>query len=342
MSLQINRALAIPIYTQIVGQLQFDIVSGRLSSGTQLPSIRELAAELGVAPMTITQAYQELRQLGLVEMRHGSGTYVADFDVAHMDGVTPNRQLQLRRVLQRAIGDARRQGFAEDEIKQGFVSLLTTADTLFASRHFVLLGLFSTALRVYADDLERNLASESIVVEPVTFEELAARPDFYLPQLKQAEALLVSVHQVQATRDLLQQSGIEGMGPILGLNFVLRPSAEQAIRALSPDARIGIVPRFPEFVNSMLQAIAAVHPLIHEPVICLSDNTDCLRNMCTRIEAIIFATGANEAISALSPYIPATTPLIEYLHTPDETTIQRIRQWLRVDASVPASVSETA
>ena len=79
MTIQINREISIPIYTQIVGQIQFDIVSGRLPSGTQLPSIRELAQELAVAPMTITQAYQELRQLGLIEMRHGSGTFVADF-----------------------------------------------------------------------------------------------------------------------------------------------------------------------------------------------------------------------------------------------------------------------
>lgn len=341
MTLQINRDLAIPIYTQIVGQLQFDIVSGRLPSSMQLPSIRELAVELGVAPMTISQAYQELRQLGLIEMRHGSGTYVADFDVAHIDGVTPNRQLQLRRILQRSIDDALQQRFGEDEIKQGFLTLLTSADGLFTSRRFVLLGLFPSALRVYADDIERELAAERVVVEPITFDELIARPDLYQPRLDLAEVLLTPLHQVQATRELLQGSRVAWSGPILGLTFVLRPSAEQAIRALPPDAAIGIVSRFPEFVNTMLQVIATIHPLLREPVICLSENVACMQKMCDQIEAVIFATGANEAIAALSPHIPATMPLIEYLHRPDETTLQRIRQWLRAEASVPTSSNET-
>lgn len=340
-TLQINRNLSIPIYTQIVGQLQFDIVSGRLPSGSQLPSIRELAVELGVAPMTISQAYQELRQLGLIEMRHGSGTFVASYDVAHVDGVTPNRQLQLRRVLQRAIDDARHQGFVEDEIKQGFLSLLTSADGLFTSRRLVLLGLFSSALRVYADDIERNLAVERVVVEPITFDEISAHPSLYQPRIDQAEALLAPLHQVQATRELLHNSQIEWSGPILGMNFVLRPSAENTIRALTFDASIGIVSRFPEFVNTMLQVISTIHPFVREPVVCLSENFACLQEMSTQVQAIIYATGANDAIAALSPFIPATTPLIEYLHTPDETTFQRIRQWLKVDASVPLQLSET-
>ena len=99
MKLQINRELAIPLYTQIVGQLQFDIATGHLPSGTLLPSIRELALELTVAPMTITQAYQELRQLGLIEMRPGLGTFVADFDVQPVDFAMPNRQLRPRAPL---------------------------------------------------------------------------------------------------------------------------------------------------------------------------------------------------------------------------------------------------
>ena len=58
MNIEINRNLAVPIYTQIVGQIQFGIVFGRLPFGAQLPSIRDLAQELNVAPMTIPNPYQ--------------------------------------------------------------------------------------------------------------------------------------------------------------------------------------------------------------------------------------------------------------------------------------------
>ena len=342
MIIQINRDLAIPIYTQIVGQLQFDIVSGRLPSGTQLASIRELAQELAVAPMTITQAYQELRQLGLIDTRPGLGTFVTDFNVAHVNGGVPNRQLQLRRILQRAVTDAQQHGFSKDEIKQGFISLLTTANGLLASRHVVLLGLFPAALRIYADDLERNLAEERIIVDPITFDDLVARPEIYQQRLDQAEALLVPLHQVQTTRELLQRHSFVWSGPILGLNFVLRPSAQQAIAALPPDVTIGIISRFPEFVNSMIQGIAAIRPFEHKPVVCLADDEPCLQELCRQVQAIVVATGADDALAALTPHIPPAMPCIEYLHTVDATSYQRIRQWIAAGAQASVAAVESA
>ena len=344
MTIQINRDISIPIYTQIVGQIQFDIVSGRLASGTQLPSIRELAQELAVAPMTITQAYQELRQLGLIEMRHGSGTFVADFGVARVESVTPNRQLQLRRIVQRAIGEARQQGFAEDEIKQAFLSLLPAADGLLASRRFILLGLFASALHVYADDIERNLAADRDTVDAITFDGLAARPDLYQPQLDHADALLVPLHQIQTVRRLIRTKQLAWSGAVLGLSFVLRPAAREAIAALPPDASIGVVSRFPEFVNTMLQGIRAIHPLEREPVICLSEDRARLETLVQEVQAIVFATGAEPAVRELLIDMPsaASLPLIEYLHTPDATTYARIRQWLTVGGPVaPAVPSQT-
>ena len=61
-------------------------------------------------------------------------------------------------------------------------------------------------------------------------------------------------------------------------------------------------------------------------------------------KAVIYATGADGALAHLTPHLPANTPLIEYLHTPDSTTYQRIRQALAVQAvsqphSSPGSVA---
>ncbi|MBW7882588.1 MAG: GntR family transcriptional regulator [Caldilineaceae bacterium] len=333
--LQINRDLAIPIYTQIVGQLQFDIVSGRLPSGTQLPSIRDLAQELNVAPMTITQAYQELRQLGLIEMRPGLGTFVANFDVQDPDSPAPNRQLQLRRILQRAVAEAQSEGFEEAEIKHGFLSLLTGSNGLFTSRYLVLAGLFASALRVYADDIERYLAAERVVIEPISFDQLRSRPDYFEPRLDQAGAILVPLHQVQVLRELLQSSHISWNGPIVGLSFVLRESAKQTIAALPPDTQIGIISRFPEFVNTMVQSIHAVRPLRREPVICLSTDLPCLERLKGSVQAIIYATGADSAVAALKKQLPPGTPFIEFLHRPDEAALQRVRQLIQVPAPTP-------
>ena len=326
MNIQINRDLAIPIYTQIVGQLQFGIVSGQLSSGAQLPSIRELAQELNVAPMTITQAYQDLRQLELIEMRAGLGTFVADFSVEVAQAPVPNRPLQLRRLLWRTIAEAKGAGFSQDEIRQTFLPLLTDSNSLFANRYLMLFGLFLSALQVYADDMERNLAEERVVIASVSFDELQARPAYYQADMERAEALLVPLHQVQILRDLLRTHGLDGDHTILGLGFALRPSACQAIAALPAEFRLGIVSRFPEFVNTMLQGISAAREMQQPPIVCLSADTEGLQAMSRTVQAIIYATGTEEAITELRKQMPPHFPLIEYLHTPDANSYQRIRQ----------------
>ena len=76
-----------PKYLRIHGDLRERITSGRWLAGTPLPSQRELAAQFGVSIMTLRQALQLLTDDGLIEARHGSGTYVAAryaYDLGHL------------------------------------------------------------------------------------------------------------------------------------------------------------------------------------------------------------------------------------------------------------------
>ncbi len=65
------------IYQQIVNAVCADIRSGRLPYGAQLPTVRALADDLGLARGTIKRAYDELGKLGMIEMTQGRGTFVA-------------------------------------------------------------------------------------------------------------------------------------------------------------------------------------------------------------------------------------------------------------------------
>ncbi len=67
----------VPIYRQLVEQVQRLVTSGRLSEGEQLPSVRQLAEELAVNPMTISKAYSQLEQEGILVRKRGIGMAVA-------------------------------------------------------------------------------------------------------------------------------------------------------------------------------------------------------------------------------------------------------------------------
>ncbi len=73
---ELNRDRGNPVYLQIQAQLERRIASGTLAAGDALPSVRALAKQLRVNPNTVVRAYRELEFSGLVETRHGEGTFV--------------------------------------------------------------------------------------------------------------------------------------------------------------------------------------------------------------------------------------------------------------------------
>ena len=72
-----------PIYIQLVELLQFKIISGQLSKGEKLSSVRELAEEAGVNPNTMQRALAELERQGLIHTQRTSGRFVTD-DIEHI------------------------------------------------------------------------------------------------------------------------------------------------------------------------------------------------------------------------------------------------------------------
>ncbi len=77
MLLEIDHHSGVPIYRQLIEQIRRQIMSGQLSEGEQLMSVRELAAQLRVNPMTISKAYALLEVEGLLERRRGIGLFAA-------------------------------------------------------------------------------------------------------------------------------------------------------------------------------------------------------------------------------------------------------------------------
>lgn len=77
MKISINKESAVPIRDQLIEQLGLQIASGTLAAHEKLPSIRALADRLGVHYSTITAAYNHLADVGLLEVRQGSGVRVA-------------------------------------------------------------------------------------------------------------------------------------------------------------------------------------------------------------------------------------------------------------------------
>ncbi len=73
----VDDASALPVYAQLQQQFIAAIGRGELRRGEQLPSVRDVAATLGINPNTVNRAYAELERDGIVSTKRGRGTFVA-------------------------------------------------------------------------------------------------------------------------------------------------------------------------------------------------------------------------------------------------------------------------
>lgn len=78
MLFHVNPSSGVPIYAQIENQVKNAIAAGALKPDQALPSVRKLAAELGVNPTTAARAYQNLERDGVISTIPGGGTFVAE------------------------------------------------------------------------------------------------------------------------------------------------------------------------------------------------------------------------------------------------------------------------
>ena len=97
------------IYEQIVNQLKNEIVTGELTPGEALPSIRMLAADLSVSVITTKRAYEELEKEGLIRSVAGKGCYVCE---SNKDYLKEKQLMMLEKRLAELISDARQAGMS--------------------------------------------------------------------------------------------------------------------------------------------------------------------------------------------------------------------------------------
>jgi DNA-binding transcriptional MocR family regulator len=77
LAIELDRTARAPLYQQVAGQIREMIGAGKLPAGTRLPTIRELAQQLGVTRLTVQTAYAELQSGGWIEATIGRGTFVS-------------------------------------------------------------------------------------------------------------------------------------------------------------------------------------------------------------------------------------------------------------------------
>lgn len=108
--LHIDVGSSVPAYRQIANALRAHLVAGEFEPGDQLPTVRELALDLGLHHNTVAEAYRILSDEGWLDLRRRRGVTVL---ARERPRASPQAAAEFRRRLEELIAEARTKGVAE-------------------------------------------------------------------------------------------------------------------------------------------------------------------------------------------------------------------------------------
>ena len=114
MKIIISNSSPDPIYDQVTKQIKAQIISGDLTEGEALPSIRKLAKDLQISVITTKRAYEELEKEGFIDTVGGKGCFVA---MQNKELLKEKRIKTVEDMLSDAVNEARKLGIEYNELK---------------------------------------------------------------------------------------------------------------------------------------------------------------------------------------------------------------------------------
>lgn len=121
MHIIINNTSMVPIYEQIMEQVKALIVSGELTGGAALPSVRNLAKDLKISALTVKKAYDQLEEEGFTVTVHGKGTYVS---AGNTQRLLEEQRREIEADFEMAIQKGKRYHLSSEELRALFELVL--------------------------------------------------------------------------------------------------------------------------------------------------------------------------------------------------------------------------
>ena len=110
----------VPVYRQLIDQVQGAIAAGTLRPGDQLPTVRLVAVELAINPNTVLRAYREMEIRGILDTQQGTGTFIAD---RQTEPTQEERERQLSQLIGEFVSRAGSAGLTVNELIESLKQL---------------------------------------------------------------------------------------------------------------------------------------------------------------------------------------------------------------------------
>lgn len=320
----VDRHSGVPVYLQIRDQITYEISVSNLPAGTVLPSIRQVAAEAGVATATVRRAYSELVEDGYVVSHQGKGMLVAELEHREPTGADGINSASVRAhvlsLFSSAIGRAFALGVDVDGIRSAFTRAM---ERWTGSGYVLFVGTEPEFLERYGPLLASTLDDLDVRVVATDLADVERRIDlsdaFSFPI-----CVVTLVRSYGAVRRVFGPTRV----PIVGLTLNLSDATKLAIADLPRTARVALVSERMSLkgIRSLVeQHLISDHPIDAHPL----DGSGAAAAVRTA-DAVIHTLRGRQFVRT---HRTADGAILELQFEPDPVSIHRLRRTVAEERS---------
>lgn len=308
---RLDRGSGVPLQSQLFEQLKHFIGTRRIEQGQRLPSVRHLARDLKLSPVTVSRAFAELEARGLVEARQGSGVFVVDF--ALLDTGAGPQDGRLRDYAAAVVAQATRLGYDAGALADAIRAM--HASKLERDPHLVVVVDEFDSVDPQVDQLVAALVDDGVRVVGLRLDEIDERADM----VERAGVIASAPHCFGLVRRRLAEREED----VIGLTMTLSDDVRARLRRIEPSSRVAVVGTMPSFLSWMSYLVRLQVPLHTDPVEVAMTDELAVRRAVAAADVVVYGSGVRHR---LPPLLPAGLEAIELRHVPDEESIATLRR----------------
>lgn len=300
----LDRDLPVPVGTQIRGQIEYGIAIGEIPGGARLPSVRDLATNLGVAPVTISHVYKELQTQGLIQSRQGQGTFVPDRPSPHeADGIA-----DLHRSVDELFARAQELGFSRTHVAEAVAFRARQGPESEVGLSLLFVGIYADATDAYVDSIRTRLRRDD-TIHGITFDHFEA----HAPQAA-ADVYITLANRKVALRELVGPGA-----PIISTTFIPTRDTRTRLAGLEPSTRLAVVAGLPSFLQTLQRNVKRFAPHVADSRATTLASEDLAATLAW-CDMVVYATGTEE----VREHLRAGVDAFEFRYEPESRSIERI------------------
>jgi len=310
-AIELSRKSGVPLYVQLKERIRQQVESGSWTPGFKLPTERELSSLLGVSRNTVSQAYRELENEGILVSMQGKGTFVSEADA---NSLSASRFHRLEEILEVAITHALQEGFTCDEFSSKAAELAAAKQHLLNRVRIVFIECNREQVDYFSKQLELG---SGVTTSALVLDELMSGSADVRRIITEADVVVTTFfHEVEVRRVIGPDKKV--------IAVALDPQLETVVRIarIPRGKKLGLVCISSNFAEKVKNSITEAG-IDHVPIVTvLEDAKDRLSSVIASSDVLLVSPGRKKEVAELCP---RDKEIIEFVYRPDVGSVNLLK-----------------